>query len=429
MTTRPSALVAAAIAAVVVAGCSITEIVSSVPAAVVRSDAARAASDVDSGRRGGAAVAAVATDLYRKLAATPGNVVFSPYSVAVTLAMTRAGAAGRTADEIDAVLHAKLAGDLDAAFNALDQALAKRPGRYPVGQESVELALATADQLWAQTGFPFEKDFLDRLAAYYGAGMRLVDYVGAREQARAEINKWVADRTHDRIPKLIPQGVLDEMTRLVLTNAIYLKAPWALPFAKARTAAAPFHRLDGSTASVPFMSLSSPSLAYASDTGYQAVQLRYVGGLSMVVVVPDAGTLGGFEGTLGDAARLPGILAALKGGQLVNLRLPRFSFRSQSMLKKPLGDLGMPTAFSDGADFSRMSARGKELTIQDVVHEAFISVDEEGTEAAAATAAVFGLTSAPSRVVDVTVDRPFLFLIRDDETGAILFMGRVVDPS
>src|SRR5690606_33249288 len=154
------------------------------------------------------------------------NVVFSPYSAAVALAMTRAGAAGETATQMDAVLHADLVADFHAGFNAMEQALAERPGEYEQGDQTVELELATANQLWGQQGFEFHADFLDLLAARYGAGMRLVDYVGATEQARTAINDWVAEQTRDRIPELIAEGVLDDMTRLVLTNAIYLNAPW-----------------------------------------------------------------------------------------------------------------------------------------------------------------------------------------------------------
>ncbi|MGH2450208.1 MAG: serpin family protein, partial [Candidatus Limnocylindria bacterium] len=377
------------------------------------------------GRAAAAAVEAFAADLYRELAASPGNLAFSPYSVAVALAMGRAGAVGETADQMDAVLYASLAGDLDAGFNALEQALAARPGTYPIGDDTAELELATANRLWGQRGFDLESAYLDRLAAYYGAGLHLVDYIEAREEARSAINDWVAERTRERIPELIPEGVLDELTRLVLTNAIYLKARWAHPFAEGGTSPGAFHHLDGSETQAQLMSLNA-KLRYGQGSGYQVVELPYVGGLSMVVVVPDADEFGAFEQSL-DGARMREVVDALRETQ-VYLALPRFEFRSQRMLKAPLEALGMPIAFTDDADFSGMSPQGKDLLIQEVVHEAFISVDEEGTEAAAATAVVFGLTSAPLVSVQLTVDRPFLFLIRDDETGAVLFLGRVVEP-
>jgi serpin B len=396
-------------------------------AEIVRSEAPRAAADSQAGQDTVAAVEAFSADLYAVLARDEGNLVFSPYSAAIALAMTRAGAVGETADQMDAVLRADLTRDLHAGFNALEQSLAERPGEYSIGDEKVELELATVNQLWGQRGFPFEAAYLDRLATHYGAGMRLVDFVGAREEARAAINESVADQTRDRIPELIPAGVLDELTRLVLTNAIYLKAPWQHPFADDATAPGPFHRLDGSQTQADLMRLDA-RLRYGDGAGYEVVELPYVGrDLSMVVIVPDQGTFEAFERGL-DGARLRDAIDSLGDAQ-VNLRLPRFEFRRQAMLKNALSELGMPIAFTDDADFSGMSPRGDELLIQEVVHEAFISVDEAGTEAAAATAVVVGIVSAPAVTVDLTVDRPFLFLIRDDETGAILFLGRVLDPS
>lgn len=395
-------------------------------AEMVRSDAARATANTGAGRDAAAAVEAFAADLYAVLARDEGNLIFSPYSAAIALAMTRAGAAGETAAQMDAVLHAAVAGDLDAGFNALEQSLAERPSTYPVGNETAELELAMANRLWGQKGFEFEAAFLNRLATHYGAGMLLVDYVEAREAARVAINQWVADRTRDRIPELIPDGVLNESTRLVLTNAIYLKAPWLHPFAKDATAPGLFYRLDGSETQAKLMHLDA-RLRYKAGAGYKAVELPYVGGLlSMVVIVPDEGEFEAFESSL-DGARLREVVDSLGDAQ-VTLRLPRFKFRSQTMLKGALSELGMPIAFTDDADFSRMSPHGDDMLIQEVIHEAFISVDEEGTEAAAATAVVVGIVSAPAVTIDLTVDRPFLFLIRDNETGAMLFMGRLLDP-
>lgn len=395
-------------------------------AEIVRSDKPRATADPNAGQDAAAAVEAFAADLYTVLARDEGNLVFSPYSAAIALAMTRAGAVGETADQMDAVLHAAVAGDLHAGFNALEQALATRSGNYPVGDATAELELTTANQLWGHQGFAFEAAFLDRLAASYGAGMRLVDYVAAREEARVAINQWVAEQTRDRIPELVPEGVLDDRTRLVLTNAIYLKAPWRYPFAKDATAPGPFYRLDGSEAQADLMRLDA-RLRYGKGAGYEAVELPYAGGvLSMVVIVPEKGGFEAFERSL-DGAKLREVIDGLGDAQ-VTLRLPRFEFRSPALLKGALSDLGMPIAFTDDADFSGMSPRGDDLRLQEVVHEAFITVDEEGTEAAAATAVVVGIVSAPAVTVDLTVDRPFLFLIRDNETGATLFLGRLLDP-
>ena len=399
-------------------------------ATVVQSDLTRAEASITDAQGASRAVEAFSADLYGILARpenNEGNFVFSPYSAAIALAMTRAGATGETADQMDRVLHAALAGDLHAGLNAIDQALATRPGSYPMGDSEVELELATANQLWAQDGFPFESAFLDQLATKYGAGVRIVDYIAATEAAREAINTWVADQTRDRIPNLIPEGVLNDFTRLVLTNAIYLKAPWQHPFAEGATAPTPFQRVDGTEVSAQIMRTSG-GMRYTAGDGYQAVELPYVGGsLGMVAIVPDAGTFESFQSAL-DAATVGSILDALTSRQVM-LGFPRFEFRTQAQLKPALSELGMPIAFTADADFSAMSSQGDDLLIQDVVHEAFISVDEEGTEAAAATAVVVGTTSAPADPVDLTVDRPFIFLIHDAETGAILFLGRVLDPT
>jgi serpin B len=388
----------------------------------IRSGAPRSSADLTAAQDVRAAMDAFSADLYTILAREQGNAVLSPYSVAIALAMTRAGAVGETQRQMDAVLHAALTKDLNAGFNALDQALAKRPGNFKVGDRTLELELATANRLWGQKDSTFETAFLDTLARDYGAGMQIVDYKTAHEAARRTINDWVASRTKDRIKDLIPQGVLDAQARLVLTNAIYLKASWLLPFNDA--VRGPFHLANGSEVQVDVMS-QSETLAYGAGDGYQAVRLPYVGGLSMVVIVPDAGRLNSFERGL-DGGALRRIASGLSNTQVI-LSMPKFSFRSTAKLKDALSELGMPLAFTDRADFSGMSKQ-ESLEIADVLHQAFIAVDEKGTEAAAATAVLARLTSAPQRQVELKIDRPFLFLIQDDETGAILFMGRLADP-
>jgi serpin B len=416
-------LVTFALTAVLVSGCSL-------PAAAaeeVRSDAPRANASTAAGLTAASAIEMFASDRYGVLATEPGNIVFSPYSAAVALAMTRAGAVGETAAQMDEVLHASATADLHAGFNALEQSLAQRSGEFQMNGGAYKLELSTANRLFGQRGYVFEDAFLDGLAAHYGAGMKLVDYVKAHEQARAVINAWVADETRDRIPELIPDGVLNDMTRLVLTNAIYLNAKWVKPFAKDATAGAAFHRIDGSEVQAQLMFLDT-RMNYGRGDGYQAVRLPYLGGLSMIVVMPDAGSFAAFEKSLADPTRLPAVVASL-GDATVKLRLPRFEFRTEAALKPALSELGMPIAFTDAADFSGMSPTGDELFIRDVLHQAFIKVDEEGTEAAAATAVIMEAVSAPLVTTELTVDRPFIFLIRDDATGALLFMGRVLDPS
>lgn len=410
-------ILAAAIAGLIISACG--------PAAAqeVRSDAPRASADPAAAQDIRAALDAFSADLYKILAREQGNVILSPFSVEVALAMTRAGAVGETAVQMDKVIHAALSKDLNAGFNALDQALAKRPGKYKVGDQTLELELGTANRLWGQKDFSFEPAFLDTLAKHYGAGMQIVDYKTAHEGARRTINDWVASRTKDRIKDLIPQGVLDALTRLVLTNAIYLKAAWLHPFNDAVPGT--FRRADGSGVQARLMSLSE-ALTYRAGEGYQAVRLPYVGGVSMVVIVPDAGKLDLLERSL-DGATLRRIANGLSDAQ-VTLTMPKFSFRSNALLKDALGELGMEVAFSGRADFSGMTKQ-EPLAIADVIHQAFIAVDEKGTEAAAATAVVMRATSAPQRQVELKIDRPFLFLIQDDDTGAILFMGRLLDPS
>jgi serpin B len=288
-----------------------------------------------------------------------------------------------------------------------------------------KVLVTIANALWGQDGHAFEADFLDALAENYGAGMRIVDFVGATEAARGVINEWVADETNDRITDLIPEGALGPMVRMVLTNAVYLDATWRVPFDPEATADGPFTLLDGPQVTVPIMH-QEESLPYASGEGWQAVELPYVGGeLAMTILVPDAGRYGEIEADAG------ALLDAVRGSEvrMVRLGLPSFEFRTQTGLGDVLRRLGMPGAFDPAtADFSGMTA-AERLFISDVIHEAFIAVDEAGTEAAAATAVVMRATGAPMDAVTLEIDRPFLFSLYDRETGAVLFMGRVLDPS
>jgi len=393
---------------------------------VLVADVDRAPAGLVDARSAADAVNAFAADVYGLLSAQDGNLVFSPYSAAVALTMALNGARGETAAQMEAVLHADLAGDLNTGFNGLDAALAQRPATYDRGDGTTDsLELATANALWGQDGVAFLDVFLETLAATYGAGLRIVDFVADTEGARQTINDWVGDQTRTRIPELIPRGVLSSDTRLVLTNAIYLKAPWLIPFRDGATTDLPFHRLDGSSVDVPLMQLGA-KLQYTEGDGYQAFELPYINSeLAMLVVVPDEGSFSDVEASLGPQT-LAGIARRLSEAQ-VNLRFPKFEFRTQLSLSQTLGELGMPLAFTGAADFSGITgSRG--LFISAVIHEAFIAVDEQGTEAAAATAVAFD-ASAAALFVELDVDRPFLFAIRDLQTGVVLFLGRIVDPS
>jgi len=359
--------------------------------------------------------------------ATPGgeNAVLSPASIVLALAMARTGARGETASEIDQVFR-NVASDEHASWlNALDSALATRSGTFKDrANEDAEVLLRIANQSFAQGDFPWEPDYLDALAARFGSGLRLVDFIRDAEGARLDVNAWVAERTEGRIPELLPQGSVDAMTRLVLVNAIYLKAAWLSPFDEKVTRSGSFHRLDGSSIDVPMMH-GTFGARYAEGDGWQAVELPYVGRqLAMMVVLPDE--LPAFEAAL-DGASLEKIAAALEDERIA-LSFPRFGIESKLTLNDVLGAMGMPLAFDpDRADFSGITPVD-DLYISGVIHQANIDVDEEGTEAAAATAVVMGIVSMPPEPIPLAVDRPFLFALRDVETGAILFLGRVVEP-
>jgi serpin B len=405
----------------------------STPGALIASDLQRRAPEAPPGDVAAVAAGnnAFAAAAYALLAAKePGNLVYSPASIRLALAMTYAGARGQTAAEMAGVLRFDLEpGALHAAFNALDQELASRNLAPYTLQDGVErkVQLSIANSLWGQQGFTFVPEFLDTLAEDYGAGIRLVDFVAAAEAARQAINDWVAGETNDRITDLIPEGVLSEMTRLVLTNAVYLDATWDSIFEKDATFDAPFFLLDGSEVIASTMHQQA-FFPYAAGDGWQAVELPYVGEhLAMLFVVPDSGRFAEVEELV--SGGLLSEVAGELGGAQVNLGLPRFEFRTRASVADLLAAMGMPTAFDPAAaDFSGMTADDR-LFISDVIHEAFIRVDEEGTEAAAATAVIMDLTSAPVDVVDLQIDRPFLFSLYDRETGEILFMGRVLNPA
>ena len=368
---------------------------------------------------------AFAFDLYQALREQDGNLFYSPYSISLALAMTYAGARGETERQMAGALHLILPQErLHPAFNSLDQTLASR-GEGAQGKDEQGFRLNVVNAIWGQQGYQFLPTFLDVLAENYGAGLRVVDFASAPEEARGTINEWVGQQTEGRIKDLIPQGALDALTRLVLTNAIYFNAAWADAFEAAQTQEGPFHLLDGSEVSVPLMRQTS-GFGYAEGEGYQAVELPYDGWeLAMVVLLPRAGEFERFESAL-DAGRVEQIIGSLEYQQ-VRLTMPKFEFESGFSLKEALAALGMAEAFSEQADFSGMTGR-RELFISEVVHKAFVSVDEAGTEAAAATAVMMAPTSAVEEPVEMTADRPFIFLIRDLETGTILFVGRVVEP-
>lgn len=366
-----------------------------------------------------------AFDLYGSLQTQDGNLIYSPYSISLALAMTYAGTRGETESQMAQTLRFLQQDRLHPTFNALDLQLTERSKTQ--SNEETPLQLNIANAVWAEQTYPFLPSFLDTMALNYGAGVRLADFVNRYEEARLEINNWVRDRTEDRIKDLIPEGVLDTNTRMALVNAIYFKGDWLAPFNPESTQDAPFHLLEGSEVTVSMMNQDT-LIPYATGDGWQAVELAYQGQTAaMDIIVPDEGRFGEIETSL-DHETVSTILSSLQPTS-VTLALPKFKYESEFGLADQLKTLGMTDAFDpDRADFSGMSERN-DLHISEVVHKAFVAVDEKGTEAAAATAVIVGVTSAPVFDVILTIDRPFMFLIRDIPTGQILFIGRVLNPA
>jgi serpin B len=278
--------------------------------------------------------------------------------------------------------------------------------------------------IWAQKNYSYLPEFLDLLTENYGTEIRTLDFMKAPEQSRIAINKWVSDRTKKRIRDLIPQGTIDASILLVVTNTIYFKAAWQYPFSKAATSKGPFHLADGNTIMVTMMR-QTESLGYAGDDNYQAVELYYYGReLSMVIFLPHEGQFATFQESL-SAESASRIISKLEQTEVVR-SMPKFTFDYSLSLDKTLTTMGMGLAFSGDADFSGMTG-GRDFFINKVVHRAFISVDEAGTEAAAASA-ISAAMAMPGKPVEMTVNRPFIFLIRDIRTKVILFVGRVINP-
>ena len=372
-----------------------------------------------------------AFDLYQNLRDNNGNLFYSPYSISLALAMTYAGARGETERQMAETLRFLLAQEtLHPAFNALDLELASR-GEGAEGQDDDGFRLNVVNAVWGRSGCSYLPDFLEVLGEYYGAGVRPLDFLGAPEVSRTTINDWVSEQTEERIKDLIPEDAINRSTVMVLTNAIYFNAAWLHRFDPQDTRDGQFHLTDGNTVNVPMMR-QTERFEYASGEGYQALDLPYAGHeLSMVILLPDRGSFSKFETSL-DAEVVNGATNRMNF-RPVSLTMPKFEFDSSFSLADTLEAMGMPDAFDPTrADFSGMGISGcpgdrGNAFISAVEHKAFVLVEEEGTEAAAATGVMI-LESEPPPPVEVSVDRPFIFLIRDRETDAILFVGRVLDP-
>jgi serpin B len=359
---------------------------------------------------------AFALDLYRTIAEQPGNLVVGPLSISTAMAMNHMGARGDTETQTAAGMHFDLPSDrLAAGFDRLARELAA------IARPKLELSLV--NQLFGQRDYPFEEPFLETLGRRFGAPMAVVDF-GEAEAVRQLINAWVASQTNDRIKDLLPEASIDALTRLVLVNATYLKADWARPFNTALTEKRPFRLASGKRVRVPMMVDDHFGARVGSGDGWRSIELPYVGDrLAMLFIVP--GDLAAFEAELTTEA-YDAVVASLAEGT-VALSLPRFSARTQVDLVPALRSLGIEDLFVPFvADLSGISTADPGLHVSAAVHQAFVKVAEKGTEAAAATAIGDSGTEGPPPAF--AVDRPFLWFIRDRETGAILFLGRVSDP-
>ncbi|MBD3306097.1 serpin family protein [candidate division KSB3 bacterium] len=364
-----------------------------------------------------------ALDLYGVLRQETGNLFFSPYSISTALAMTYAGARSETAQQMAETLH--FAEDQKAVHPAF-AALAEH---FREIQTAGNVALSVANALWIQQDFALRESFLELIEQYYEAGLFQVNFREAYEEVRQRINAWVEKQTQDKIQNLLAPGTLSALTRLVLTNAIYFKGNWAIEFEEKFTKQEPFWMTPQQSVDVPLM-YQENLFKYGEDETMQILQMPYVGEeLSLVVLLPK------------ERDGLPALEAALTPERLrqsvssmtlrkVQVFLPKFKLTSQCNLSDVLKALGMDAAFSDEADFSGMDPE-KRLNISEVIHKAFVEVNEEGTEAAAATAVVVGVTSVrdPEPVPVFRADHPFLFLIHDAQTGSLLFLGRMANPA
>jgi serpin B len=434
---------------------------------VMASAVERRPADAKAARTAATSITAFGIDFYRRMLADPSldlkgkNVVFSPTSIALALGMVRAGAKGRTATQMDEVLHAADWDTFGPALGSLGEVIASRDGTYRDDEGNAHaLALRIANSSFAQHGWAIEPGYLDAIARDFGASQRLVDYQADPEAARKAINAWVSRQTEQRIPELLTPDDVSSLTRFYLVNAVYLKANWVVPFIDGETTPRAFHAPSG-VIDVPTMTLrGDQEVPYVAGDGWKATELRYRGKdgtlpLAMTLIMPD--DMAAFERGL-SGAQVGKIAASLQKERArlssditqsaqeddcgsypysLNLFMPRFDVGTRAQLKEVLAGLGMPDAFDPGiADFSGIhpaSTGDGPIFIGNVIHQANISVDEKGTEAAAATAIGMdtgGCTGPqPAKELTFRLDRPFFFALRDLDTGAILFAGRVLDPS
>ncbi|MDP2922146.1 MAG: serpin family protein [Candidatus Omnitrophota bacterium] len=370
-----------------------------------------------------------AFELYSKYKSKDGNIFYSPYSISSALAIVYEGARGKTAEEIQAVFHfPQDAAIYRDSFSKIYQQINKKDKKY---------TLSTANALWAQKDYKFLDEYFNLVDKYYAGKVTNLDFVSETEKSRLTINKWVKEQTNDKIKDLIPPGIIDSWTRLVLTNAIYFKGFWLKQFDKKDTKEEDFRISPVNKIKAQMMRLTGEEIRfnYGETDKLQILELPYEGNeLSMLILLPKEDALKAIEESLNSEK-----LSEWKGllrNEGVNVYLPKFKFEAKYFMAKDLKSMGMPIAFTLGidfggqADFSGMTGN-KVLNIDEVIHQAFVEVNEEGTEAAAATAVVMKAASIamPKPVKIFKADHPFIFIIQDRETGNILFVGRVSDPT
>jgi serpin B len=361
-------------------------------------------------------------NLFKSIMDADKNTFYSPYSISTVMAMAYGGSAGNTEVQMSGALNFNLSqAQLHPAFSSLDEQLAKR-GQGAKGMDGKDFRLKLANALWGQKDYSFTSYYLDLLAENYGAGIKIVDFSQNPEQSRQIINQWVSKQTENKIKEILSPDSVSPLTRLVLTNTIYFNAAWLSPFPKNQTHNGQFKLLDGSEISVPYM-YQEADFKYFEGKSYQALELLYDGeDIAMDIFLPEPGQFNSFAASF-NWGLAQDVIKNLESRKAF-LLMPQFKIESQFNLNNTLGNMGMSDAFSSKADFSGMTGN-KDLYINEVVHKAYILVNETGTEAAAAGAVVMTMSSAPPVV---ELDSPFIFIIRDIQTNTILFIGSLLNP-
>ena len=361
-----------------------------------------------------------ALELYKIISRKPGNMFYSPFSISAALGMTYTGSKANTEKQIASVMHFATN---DAAFYNNYQAYLASINNL----NNDAVSIYTANSFWAQADFTFKKEFVEIIRNHFSGEIKNVNFAKEAEKCRQEINKWVESKTNNKIQNLIQPGLIDDLTRLVLVNAIYFKAPWDMPFDEKATKKMDFKTTATTVVSADFMTAEN-NYKYYTENDFSAIEIPYAKGtLSMLIILPsDDNSFTSLQKNI-DHTVYQKIVSAMTVKK-IRLMLPKFNTTSEFELSDVLQEMGMPEAFSDKADFSGMTGK-KDLKISKVVHKAFINVNEAGTEAAAATAVIIRVKSMPVNVVEFKADHPFMFIIKENTNGSILFAGNIFDPS